>query len=185
MKLSILICTLPDRRHHLNNLMQNLTLQNKHGVIIIPNDEGRNIPTGTKRNKLIDASNSDYFCFIDDDDQVPPYYIDELIKAIEQRPDVITFNGYMTTNGINRENFTIKLGEKYEKRGGHYYRFPNHICCFRRDAVRSVRFEPIWVQEDYRWAKQIYDRRLLKTEVHIDKDMYYYQYISNKPVYRR
>jgi glycosyltransferase involved in cell wall biosynthesis len=164
--------------------MNFLKINNKHhDVQVVWKTTGRDIPTGTKRNYLINETQSDYFSFIDDDDQVPEYYIDELVKAISYAPDVVTFNGWMTTNGINRRDFTIKLGSKYEERNGHYYRFPNHLCAFKRSVVKDVRFPDVWVQEDYLYAKQIHDRKLLKTEVHIPKDMYHYQFSTNKPSY--
>lgn len=175
MKLSILICSLPERDDKLTRLVHHLRNQNKYiDVQVVWKTTGREMPTGTKRNLLISETNSEYFCFIDDDDQVPDYYIDELVKAIDQKPDVVTFIGWMTTSGKNRQNFTIKLGSKYEEKNGHFYRFPNHLCCFKRDKVKDVKFPDTWQQEDYYWAKAIHDRKLLKTEVHIQKDMYHY-----------
>ena len=123
---------------------------------------------------LIEQSYSEYFSFIDDDDIVSNDYVDKIMNAILENPDVITFNGYMTTNGTNRQNFTIKLGSRYEEKNGHFYRFPNHLCAFKREKVRHIKFPDQWVQEDYIWAKAIHDRGLLKTEVHIESDLYHY-----------
>lgn len=181
MKLSILIPTLNEPEsinflRRLNNILDPQIARYPGQVEKVINDAGRSMPTGTKRNLLIKDSVGEYFSQIDTDDMVPAYYVDELMRAIAQDPDVITFNGYMTTNGEHRRNFTIKLGSKYEERAGHYYRFPNHLCAFRRPAVDSVYFDPIWNQEDYNWAKKIHDRKLLKTSVHIEKDMYHYDY---------
>jgi glycosyltransferase involved in cell wall biosynthesis len=60
-----------------------------------------------KRNELLDRAKGDYVVFIDDDDLVPSYYIYELLKAIEAKPDCVGFDGYMTTNGKDRHNFKI------------------------------------------------------------------------------
>lgn len=139
--------------------------------------------TGMKRNQLIEQSRSDYFAFVDDDDLVSDIYVQSINEAIQSSPDVVTFCGYMTTNGNNRQNFTIKLGSKYEERNGHFYRFPNHLCAFRRDKVQHVKFPDQHVQEDYQWAKVINDRKLLKTEVHIPQDLYWYDFNTNKPSY--
>ena len=143
------------------------------------------MPTGTKRNELIKNSGGEYFSQIDVDDVVPSYYVDEMMKAIEQMPDVVSFIGFMTTNGENRREFTIKLGEKYEERNGQYFRYPNHLCCFKRSTVESVKFRDIWVQEDYYYATEIRDKGLLKTEVHIEKVMYIYDYKHKQSVYAR
>jgi glycosyltransferase involved in cell wall biosynthesis len=149
---------------------------NKHKdqVSVHFNDAGKAMPTGTKRNLLLAQSSSDYFVFIDDDDVIPSHYVASILKAMESEPDVITFKGYMTTNGANRENFTIRLGSKYYSDKGHHYRWPNHITVMKREKVRYVKFPDIWQQEDYQWSKKIHDLGLLKTEVHINDDMYWY-----------
>jgi glycosyltransferase involved in cell wall biosynthesis len=183
LKLSILIPTLPERYGVLKRLQGILTPQIEKvsdQVCIHYHDAGKSMTTGEKRNHLISACQSDYFCFIDDDDIIPAYYVDEILKAIEQSPDVVTFIGHMTTNGANRKNFTIKLHEKYEERGGHFYRFPNHLCTFKRSLVQHVKFPHVHIMEDYHWAKRINDMQILKTEVHINKEMYHYDYRSKK-----
>jgi len=94
MKLSILIPSLPDResQNYLKRLVNILQPQISHRsneVELIINNEPRAIPTGTKRNMLIAKSTGEYFCMIDCDDIVPMYYVDEILKAIDKRPDVI------------------------------------------------------------------------------------------------
>lgn len=185
--LAILICTLPERADKLRRLTRSLDHQisARNFAFYKVHDAGRSMSTGTKRNQLIEQSDSDYFSFIDDDDQVSGDYISSILQASETKPDVITFNGWMTTNGANRKNFTIKLGSEYTEKNGHYYRFPNHLCAFRREVVRHIKFPDVWQAEDYSWAKQINDRRLLKTSVHIEKDLYHYDFVSNKQPYRQ
>ncbi len=186
MILSILIPTLPEpeSQNYLGRLMSILKPQierYKDSVEIVVDNAPRGIPTGTKRNNLIANSTGEYFVQIDCDDTVPVYYVSELLKAIKKNPDVVTFQGHMITDGKNRRNFTIKLGERYEEREGHYYRYPNHLCCFKRSVVGQVRFQPIWIQEDYNWATEIRNKGLLKSEVHIRSQMYCYDYKSYKP----
>jgi glycosyltransferase involved in cell wall biosynthesis len=185
MRLSILICTLPERADKLKRLTDILDYQIawfKDHVHYSIHDAGRGMPTGKKRNELINQTSGEYFVFIDDDDVISDDYVEEIMKAIEQKPDVVTFKGFMTTNGEDRRDWTIKLGSKYEERNGHYYRWPNHIVPMRRDAVRQIAFPEIWIQEDYQWSKRINDMCLLKTEVHIDKVLYHYDKIH---VYNR
>jgi glycosyltransferase involved in cell wall biosynthesis len=185
MKLSILIPTLNEPRNinklkRLTNILNPQIERFPGQAELVINDAGRAIPTGTKRNKLIKDSEGEYFCFIDDDDVVPSYYVDEMMKAIEQGPDVITFIGYMTTDGARRQNFTIKLGSDYITRNNHHYRYPNHLCCFKRHVVKDVLFLPIWQQEDYKWASEIKNKRLLRSEIHLNKDMYWYDFTTDK-----
>src|SRR5688572_10245288 len=97
----ILICTLPERANKLKRLTLELDRQKvkyKGLVDYKIHDAGRSIPTGRKRNQLIEQSFSEYFSFIDDDDMVSKDYIEQIMIAIEKNPDVITFRGWMTTN---------------------------------------------------------------------------------------
>lgn len=179
MKLSILIPTLNEPEsinflHRLNNILDPQIARYPGQVEKVINDAGRHMPTGTKRNLLIKGSVGEYFVQIDNDDLVPTYYVDTMMKAIEEGPDVITFRGYMTTNGNNRANFIIKLGNRYIEDRGVYYRFPNHLCCYKRSLVEHVKFPDIWNQEDYQWAVKI--QPLLKKEIHIPFDMYHYDF---------
>lgn len=186
--ISILICTLPERHvqlNKLNNTLERQALNYPGQVEIKVHDAGRQMPTGRKRNELIAMSSGDRFGFFDDDDFPSDDYVKEIVNASLQNPDVITFKGWMTTNDQNKRSFTIKLGSEYVERNGHYYRYPNHLCYFRRDAIKSVRFPEIWNQEDFRFATEIRNKGLLKTEVHIDKEIYHYRFQSNKPAYGR
>lgn len=182
----ILICTLPERVHQLKMLTNSIDRQKvKYNGLVDwkAHDGGRSLSTGRKRNMLIEQTESDYFSFCDDDDMISDNYVDYMMAAIVDQPDVITFKGWMTTNGTNRREFTIRLGSNYEERHGHYYRFPNHLCNFRREKVRHIKFPEIWEREDYAWAREIHDKRILKTEVHIDYPIYHYQFSTNKPPY--
>lgn len=177
MTLAILICTLPERADKLKRLTNILDPQierHKDSVFRRINDHGPSLPTGTKRNNLIEGTTSDYFTFIDDDDLITTYYLDEIMKAIAQGPDVVTFQGWITTYGENKVDWTIKLGEKYEQRDGHYYRFPNHLAVFKRELVRKFKFPDVWQQEDFIWAQKINNSKVLKTEVHIPMQLYWY-----------
>ena len=190
MKLAILICHLPERADKLRRLLNILEPQIerfKDQVFYKVHDAGSSMPTGTKRNQMIEQSISDYFCFVDNDDVVSENYVSEIIKAIESNPDVVTFDGYMTEHGLNRRNFTIRLGSKYYEDANdpefYYHRFPNHLAIFKRDVVNRFKFPPVWQMEDYTWAKQIHDSGVLKTEVHIPLQLYWYD--CNPPQKRR
>jgi len=154
--------------------------KHKDRVNIVYNDKGPSMCIGEKRNALMSMASGEYFAYIDDDDMVPSYYVDEMLKAIDKGPDVITFRGHMLTNGAHRVDFIIKLGEKYEERKGKYYRWPNHLCGFKKSLVRHVQFPPVKQREDFMWSEMIKNKGLLKSEVHIDKEMYQYLFRTNK-----
>ena len=183
-KLSILIPTLPepDSQNYLKRirsiLQPQLEIQPEAELII--HDAPRSMPTGTKRNELIARANGEYIVQIDCDDTVPIYYISELLKAIKHNPDVITFKGYMITDGANRRNFTIKLESDYTEKDGHYYRWPNHLACYKKSLIEHIKFQPIWIQEDYQWSLAVKKEGLLKHEIHLDQDMYCYDFKTKK-----
>src|SRR5688572_1478313 len=82
----ILICHLPERAEKLRRLTRALDRQKaKHkGVVDYKiNDAGRSMPTGIKRNMLIEQTQSDYINFIDDDDEISENYVDEIVKGME------------------------------------------------------------------------------------------------------
>ncbi len=184
-KLSILVCTLPERKHYMDKLY---SFFHNHGVSpggytgslggveVLSDCRGREIPTGTKRNDLIQQCTGDYFCFVDDDDIVNDDYVINIMEATRSNPDVITFQGWMTTNGNHRVNWVIKLGEAYEERNGMYYRWPNHLCVFKKSLVQHIKFPDIWLGEDYQWSVKVKDSNLLQSEVHIEKQLYHYDF---------
>lgn len=186
MKLSLLIPTLPEPEsqtylRRLNAILDPQIEKYAGQVNKIIDERGRHIPTGTKRNDMIAYCDAEYFAFVDCDDVVSKHYVKRLLEGIEAGADVVTFCGWMTTDGAHRVDFIIKLGEKYEERGGKYYRFPNHITCMKRELVQKVKFPPVWNGEDYQWSKRINDLGLLKTEHHITDQLYWYDFKQFKP----
>lgn len=188
MKLSILICSLPDRSHMLNRLGTRLRTQiDSLGaeVEILIDDRPRGISVGQKRNDLLKQATGNYFCFIDDDDNVDNDYLKLILEGIDKGVDVVTFCGWMTTNGSSRVDWVIKLGERYEARKDNdgitrYYRFPNHLCSFKKSKVHLFYFPSINQGEDFQWALKIHESGCLKTEHHITKQIYHYDFKTNK-----
>lgn len=144
------------------------------------NDAGRFMPTGSKRNDMVFNCDSDYFSFVDADDIPSNHYVSKMMEGINLGVDVVTLCGKMTTNGVSKVDWIIKLGEAYEERGGKYYRWPNHLCAFKREKVSHIKFPSIWQGEDYQWSKQIKELGLLKTEHHIPDQIYHYEFMTNK-----
>ena len=180
MILSILTCTLPERATLLQRLSNKLTPQITKEVEWLVDPRGRMVPTGRKRNDLIRQAKGKYVCFVDDDDLVVDNYVKLILDAAKSDPDVITFEGWMTTNGKFTANWVIKLGEEYEDRGGIYYRFPNHLCPIRKSIADNFSFPHVFQMEDYRWALAIRNSGRLQTSVHIPKRIYHYDFNTGK-----
>lgn len=189
MILSILICSLEDRKQQLSVLLEairgQITVCAAGEIVeVIAHVDERQITTGAKRNGLLQLATGKYSVFVDDDDELSPHYVEEILEAAKQDADCITFNGYMTTNGAQRVPFNIALNNPYKQdfvnMHAIYLRFPNHICPIKHDIAIQVPFEDRTFGEDYAWANEIRNRGLLKTEVKINKDLYHYRFMTNK-----
>jgi len=186
MKLSILICSIPERRDKRQRLIDQLKTQifDDVDVYYIESDPiskgGSSI--GTKRNILLGISNADYVAFIDDDDSISYDYIEQLLKGIELGVDAVTFNGQMLSNGTN-ELFELKLGNKYTNRLDgviKYKRPPNHLCAIKRTIMLAHPFEEKSFAEDLNQCLEMQNSGAITTEYHIEKVLYYYNYINKK-----
>ena len=185
MRLAILICTLnePFYIQRLKRLQAELDRQIKQfpdQVYYTIHDAGRSMTTGQKRNELIKNTQSEYFVFIDSDDMVVSDYVSTVLNAINSGADCITYRGWMTTKGQRRQEWKIKLGSPYITVKDYHYRWPNHISVMKRDRVAHINFPHKTIGEDYDWSEQIMKKGLLKTEVHIDKLMYHYDFEPDK-----
>jgi glycosyltransferase involved in cell wall biosynthesis len=152
-------------------------LQDKVEVILY--EDGGEKSTGVKRQWLLEQAVGDYVCSIDDDDMVADTYLVDILGAMQTSPDVITFEGYMTTDGQNETHFVIRNDiQKWETKGGVFYRYPHHLCPIKREIAQKFAYADLTFGEDIDWANKV--RKSLKTGVHIQKDLYFYLYRSNK-----
>lgn len=180
--LSILIPTLKSRKVKRERLLRELRkqigeLENPRLVEVHLLQDEKEMTVGAKRNVLLDRARGEYVCYVDDDDMVAPEYLKEILKAIKENPkiDCVGFVGLMTTDGENPKEFRFSL--KYRgsfSRNGVYYRTPNHLCAIHRGIAKLRRFPEISFGEDAKWAHELYNCGLLKTEYIIEKVLYYY-----------
>ena len=176
MTLSILICSLESRKYLLEDLLIELYRQafGTEGIEILTYVDNKQFSTGYKRNELLKSATGKYIIFIDDDDWVEPYYIEELLKAAESDADCFAINGWITTNGRNRVNWKLSKNYKNETRSGVYLRTTNHITAVKRELALQVGFPDKSNAEDKWYSDRVV--KLLKTEYKIDKPMYHYRF---------
>jgi len=171
-KLSILVCSVEERRELLFRLLYRLAIQLRDTEVLINIDDSFKT-IGQKRNELLDQSRGEYVCFIDDDDLVSFNYIDKVMHALLTEPDCCGMEGIMTTNGLEPKKFIHS--NKYKKwfeQDGVYYRNPNHLCPIKRSIAVSAKFPLVNHGEDRIFSEAI--RPLLKKESYIDNPIYYY-----------
>jgi glycosyltransferase involved in cell wall biosynthesis len=160
-ELSIITCTIAERVELLNKLHLQLCAQvNWPGSvehIIVPGDG----TIGRKINKGLRLATGRYVCVVDDDDEVSENYVDSLLKAIQQEPDVVTF-------GVRRNE------ETYYLRAGADEHAANHLCAWKREIALSAPCLP----RNYGWDVVWYTALQLvkRTEYHIHEVLYKYNY---------
>lgn len=177
MLLSILICTLEDRKEEFGKLYTELNRQADlfpSEVEVLFECDNRQIPTGKKRNILIDRAIGKYIAFVDDDDWIAPEYVNFILDAAKKNPDCIGIKGIINFKTKQWSYFThsIECTGWYAGLDG-YYRTPNHLNPVLHDIAKRVRFNNILsIGEDQDYSNRI--NKFLKTEVFIDKPIYHY-----------
>lgn len=189
---SILICTIEGRENFYNSLLFNITRQMmrfnmKNGIdieVICSKDKRGEHTIGAKRNALLQSCRGEWACFIDDDDQIADDYLVNAISMLKtNNPDCLNLIGYMTTNGMNPEQFVHELKQtEYKTINGIHLRPPNHLNFIRTSIGKKFTFPELNHGEDTDWAMQICKAGVLKTEARIEKPVYFYQYINNPKV---
>lgn len=179
MILSILIPTLPDRKHLLDKLLFELRSQisacGQPIEVLVDRNAGS---VGVKRQRLLQLAQGEYVVFIDDDDWVSLNYIKHLLTAFEERPDVVGFYGEMSTNGKHTKNFLISKNVDYTEDEKTYFRFNNHLSPVLRTIALQVGYKDMTFQEDYDYAVRLKESGLLQTEYFIYENLYHYRYVK-------
>jgi len=210
MKLSILICTVENRREQFANLANHL----KNQIILLKCEDERidiselikqnfgsvyarglcefvwqrdnkEMSIGNKRQQLLESATGDYVVFIDDDDWVSDDYIKLALEAIEQKPDCI---GNLIKCDMNGKYESAIASYKYRDwadnvDGFRYVRNIYHMSIVRRDLALKAGFKNMNFGEDYDYCMRLQKEldKVNAKEVFIDKEIYYYQYKPENP----
>lgn len=185
-KFSILIPSLNRRKKYLDRLMEIITPQLTDEVEVLFNIDDGEKSIGTKRNELIDKAKGDYIAFVDDDDIVEDCYVKEILKAIQQGPDVVGMHLLYKEDDILKGltyhslKYTHWWDEPHNQLNGirNYYRNPNHLNPVRREYALATKFPEINFAEDKDYSYRIL--KYLNTEVYIERPIYEYLYRSKK-----
>jgi glycosyltransferase involved in cell wall biosynthesis len=173
--LSILITHVPGPRDEsLARLLDVLTGQVTERPVEVIIDPRVDLSVGAKRQALMEESHGKYIVYIDDDDMVPEYYVDEILKAIEQDVDYIGFQMQMSVDGVDTKPTFHDWGRYkywYDDENG-YYRGVSDKNPVRRSIAVNHPFVDVSLGEDKHWADRV--AQDIKTSTYIDKIMYYY-----------
>jgi hypothetical protein len=181
--LTILIPTLPDRTHFLTPLIEELNKQIGDKDITIKTDfTGKELSIGSKRQKMLLECTSDYVAHIDDDDEISDDYIDKIYEAIQKEPDVVGFNGWISTDGQNKQNWSISTKYNWAENqdGFRYVRYPNHLSPIKTELAKQSGFKDMKHGEDFEYSMALKRSGNLKNQVFIDSYLYHYKFRSIK-----
>lgn len=172
-KLSILIATLGRRQDKFNALVESLRpqIENQPVEIIAFWNNGEE-PIGYYRDQLLKEAKGEYVCFVDDDDRVPKWYVEEILN--NTGADYIGFQVELFNDGelMPPVFHSIKYGVWHQDEDG-YYRGVTHLNPIRRSLALKSKFTG-GKGEDENWA--IHVTPFVRTEKYINRIMYYYHH---------
>ena len=162
MKLSLLICTVEERKEQFEALKAKLSkmIEGYGGIEIISDcspryDEPGGLTVGEKRQLLIDLADGKYICFVDDDDDVTDNFIKELHPLLSQDVDVINAKVCAYINGNKHIIDQSIYYENEQLHEGETKRYPSVMSVWSRALTKKVRFKPMNCGEDFDWTKQM------------------------------
>jgi len=179
-KLSILIATIVERAPQFKQLVERTlcpqTKEFENQVEILAYWNNGEQPLANIRQALVEEARGEYICFIDDDDIVPPYYVEKILKAIESKPDYVGWRmqAYLNDRQLKPTFHSLKY-DKWDEDGHGFYRNVSHLNPVRKEKAMLETFKPRKGQpEDVQWARAM--KKWLRTEEYIEDVMYHYRH---------
>jgi hypothetical protein len=179
---TVLVPTLGQRRDLLRRLLDGLMPQVEihGGVKVLAYWDNGQVGIGAKKQALLDATDTDYLCFVDDDDTVSDDYVSAIAEALESEPDQVGLKMQVYENGRSwrLSHHSLRHGG-WINDGAPYFR--RDITCanpIRTRIAQTARFDIASDQpEDVTWVNQLRAGGLLQTEVFVDRVLYHYWWV--------
>lgn len=182
--LSILTPSIPERAPQLSALLAKVEAQRAgretdvEHLVFVDSRGARTV--GEKRDALLRLARGDYVAFVDDDDDIAPDYLAQILAAIRSAaspgPDVVTFRQRVTYCGVEGV-VSFGLGNRNEPFAplpALTRRAPWHVCPFRRSVAVLHAFPATNYGEDWAWARHVGSDCL--TSAHIDAELHHYRH---------
>lgn len=175
---TILVATLAQRAARFERLLAGLLPQVEPyagdvTVLALYNRGER--PLGTVRQDLVEHATSRYVSFVDDDDELPSYHVDEVMNHLRDATvDYVGWRMQCYVDGVPLKPtyHSLRYGRWCEDDSG-YYRDVSHLNPIRRDIALSADFRYGTPPEDVSWADQV--RSHVHREAYVDRVMYHYR----------
>lgn len=175
-----------ERFNELQKLMAEICRQidehKLHDLICMQlDDRDKEISIGQKRHELYQKSIATYTVQWDSDDGIHQQGLKLIIEALQNNPDVdcCTYEEYINIDGVEqRSNHDLKYGDwNNNKDGFDYVRTPFMKSVIKTEIAKSVPVPFERFAEDHHWGQAL--KPHLKTQVHIDEQIYRYIHISS------
>lgn len=129
-------------------------------------------PIGEKRTDGLQIAQGKYVCWLDDDDDIAPNYVETLLRLAMADADVLTFNSLTVFNdywAVVQMNLDFTKDEQMFP--GIVHRRPYHVCAWKREKVKDLVFPSTNVDEDTSFVKDalLYCKTQSKTEAILHK----------------
>lgn len=142
--------------------------------------DNRKRSIGSKRNALLDLAQGEYIAYVDDDDRVAPDYVEAILGALVDRPDVVVFDvwvtGYKQSHRLDDRICRYDIGFQNENLATEYRRRPNHLMVWRTELARASRFVDTSHGEDTAWADALLSQHSALRQARIEKTLYFYEF---------
>lgn len=186
--LSVLIPSIPDREEMLSALLAKVAVQIRYCQkthpslgdfeILIDDSNGflEGGPTiGGKRQGLLESAKGLYVCFLDDDEDISPDYLETLLRLCAQDRDVCTFRSFVKVKDF-WSLVDMRLGNPNEQLTGDKIvkRSPWHVCPVRKTFAEKYKFPETNYGEDFNWFGKVLTHCF--NEAHTDRIIHNYNH---------
>lgn len=189
--LSILVPTIPSRFKIFDDLMfkiavQCYDLERDHPVLgnverLWDDSEpflNGGLSIGKKRQSLVKRATGKFLCFLDDDEDFSPNYVETILRLCQLDKDVCTFRSIAKLDNYwTIIDMRLSYPENEEANPDYIvHRRPWHINAIRSDIAKQYTFPDTNYSEDSDWMTNVlFD---CKTEAHTDAVIHQYNYSS-------
>jgi hypothetical protein len=135
------------------------------------------------RQRMNEGVKTEYLSCVDDDDLVPPYFVDEVMGALGQHPDYVGFLVQCYSDDVpTAVSYHDLTNRGWKNEPDRYLRDISHINPIRSEIARSADYTRARTgeAEDRAWVAQLRHGRKLKTQIMINRIMYHYLYSTSK-----
>lgn len=178
---TILIATLGQRasrfRRVLDNLLPQLDIHNGQVTVSALYNNGER-PLGHVRHALLNGATSTYVSFVDDDDELPDYFVAEVMSRLDGVVDYVGWQMQCYVDGLRMKPtyHSLRYNQWADDRRA-YYRDISHLNPMKTELAKLGDFRRGRPPEDINWVTQV--RPHVFTESYIDKIMYHYHSSSS------